>query len=173
MKIPLVALALPLLLALVACSIVRDDVREERPDLLQAFDAAQQAAEQAERDLGAAQALAEEATLTPGDEDDQEAAGLQEEAGRRLSDAEAQLAQVESKVIEGRAQPLNGLLPYGLGAVAVELLKVAGSRRVRRHYGSAVRSISRGQILVAAGDLLKGLGARHSSPESEAASEKS
>lgn len=111
------------------------------PDLREEYDAAVKAAE--------------DAALTPDPADD--------------AAAEARLVALEQAVIERSASPWAQLLPGGLGVAAISLLKVAGSRRVRRHYASAVKSISKGQVLTALGDVLKAEGASHSSPESAAA----
>lgn len=85
--------------------------------------------------------------------------------------AEARLVALEQAVIERNASPWASLLPGGIGVAAVSVLKVLGSRRVRRHYAGALKSISRGQVLVALGDVLKAEGASHSSPESAAAAD--
>lgn len=85
--------------------------------------------------------------------------------------AEAELRELEEVVIERNTGPLARLLPGGLAVIALEAAKVAGSSRVRRHYGNAVRNVARGQVWVAIGDVMRGLGAAHSSPASAAASQ--
>jgi hypothetical protein len=84
------------------------------------------------------------------------------------AEAEAVLAEIEGRVLRRQAEPFAGLLPYGLGGALTSLVPLLG-RRGRRHYGAAVKSLSRGRVLTAAGDVLKAMGAQHSSPASEAA----
>lgn len=109
------------------------------PDLLPEFDALERAEA--------------EAAQTPDPADDAEVA-------RRF-------AELEAKVLQRRAQPLNLLYP-GLASMVTAMVPLLG-KRGRKHYKSAVKSVSKGQLLVAAGDVMKALGAQHSSPESEAA----
>lgn len=84
--------------------------------------------------------------------------------------AEEQLARIEAKVLQDRARPAADLIPGGLGALIVAAVPLLG-KRGRRHYAGAIKSISRGRIVSAAGDVLKALGAQHSNPESAAAAE--
>lgn len=89
----------------------------------------------------------------------------------RADDAavEAQFAELEARVLQRNASPFASLLP-GVGPVLVGLVPLLG-KRGRKHYGNAIKRLSRGQVMVAAGDVLKAMGAQHSSPESEAASQ--
>jgi len=105
----------------------------------------------------AAQQELEEAQKTPSPLDDQE--------------AEAKLAAIESEILRHRALPFTDLLePLGLGALAQALVPLLG-KRGRKHYTNSVKSLSRGQLAVAAGDVLKAWGVSHSSPESAAAAD--
>lgn len=79
--------------------------------------------------------------------------------------AEDALAALESRVAQRNAEPLAGLLPYGLGGLALEAVGALASRRKRRLYGSALKNLSTGQLASAGGDMLKAWGARHSSPQ--------
>lgn len=74
-------------------------------------------------------------------------------------------ADLEARIAKRQAGPFAALLPYGLGAIALELVGVAGSRRKRKLYGSAIKSISSGQVAAAAGEALKAWGVQHSSPQ--------
>jgi len=78
---------------------------------------------------------------------------------------EEQFAELESRISKRQAQPFADLLPYGLGALALEVVGAVGSRRKRKLYGSAIKSISSGQLAQAAGDALKAWGVQHSSPQ--------
>jgi len=99
------------------------------------------------------QAAQVEAEATPGLEDD--------------AAVEAEWERFESEVAKRQAGPFAGLLPYGLGAVALEVVGALGSRRKRKLYGSALKNIGSGQVAAAAGDALKAWGVQHSSPQSQ------
>jgi hypothetical protein len=96
----------------------------------------------------------EKAKQTPEPEDDLE--------------AEAALLEIERRATARRLEPITGALPYGIGALIQAAIPLLGSRG-RRHYLNAVKSVSRGQLAVAAGDVLKAWGVSHSSPQSAAA----
>lgn len=93
---------------------------------------------------------------------------LSDEDPANDAQAEAELTRLEGQVLQRNAAPLAGLLPYGLGSALTALVPLLG-RRGRKHYGNALKSISRGKVMNAAGDVLKAMGAAHSSPESAAA----
>jgi hypothetical protein len=161
---------LPLLLSvplLVSCATDRAAVAAYAPDLLPAFD--QLSAREAELKLAlpGLEDAVEAAVESPDPADDLLAAEALAEANRELQEVEGRLQPIEERVIRDQAAPLGGLLPYGLGALATELLVAASSRRKRKLYASALRSLSKGQLLTTAGDILKALGHQHSSPPPE------
>lgn len=79
--------------------------------------------------------------------------------------AEADWGEFESRMAKEQAAPFAGLLPYGLGAIGLELVGVFASRRKRKLYAEAIKNISKGQVAASVGDALKAWGAQHSSPQ--------
>lgn len=155
----------------VACVTDRASVQSQAPDLLGEFDGMERQEKQLQSDVALSEARVRAADLTLDPADDLPAAEALASANRKLQALEDQFASFEQKFNERRVSPFIGpanvLLP-GLGgsllAAAVPLL----GRRGRKLYVSAFRNLTKGQLLTSAGDILKAMGAQHSSPDTEA-----
>jgi hypothetical protein len=155
---------LPLVLTiLAACQASRP---ADEPDLLGEWDHLEQEEQSAQSDVREAELQAQDALQSPDSADDLPAAERLASANQALNSVEARFADLERRILERRglkiAGPLNVLYP-GIGALVMAAVPLIG-KRGRKLYGSALRSTSKGQLLVAAGDILKALGANHSSP---------
>jgi len=160
-----------LVLALLpGCAVDRQAVASSTPEALPEYDRqlAEEAAAQAA--VSAAEGQVESAAQSPDPSDDLPAAEALAAANRRLAGAEEALAGLEERAARRQAEPLAGLLPYGLGALALEAVAALSSRRKRSLYASAFRSMSKGKLYTAAGDVLRAMGAMHSRPETVATS---
>lgn len=163
------ALAIALLAALPACQAPRDALP---PSSQVEWDAAQAEESEAMAALKAAEAALLAAQETPGDEDDAEAARAVLEAGRCLDAIRARLAALEAQGLEAQAEPWAGLgdvLLPGVGGVLVTALVPLLGRRGRRRYADMLKNASHGKLMTAAGDLLRALGAKHTSEATAAA----
>jgi len=167
MKHPRLVLSALLLsaLAVAACAVSRDDVAVEASDLLEQYDALVADEAKAQESVASAEQQFEAAKNTPDQSDDLPAAEALAKANDGLSILEQRIARLEGEVVKRRASPLANLLPYGLGsALLSSILPLLGSRG-RKLYASAFRNLSSGRLLIAAGDILKAVGAQHSSPQ--------
>lgn len=156
----------PLLLALLAasCAVDRSAVSAVSHDALPEFDRASADSDRASAEVARLEQAALAAAETPDPTDDQAAAEALAAANLDLQQAEYALAKIEDEVARKQASPLASLLPYGIAPLALEAVVALSSRRKRKLYSSAFRNLSRGQLLTSAGDVLKALGAQHSTP---------
>jgi hypothetical protein len=164
MRISRILAALPLL---ASCALSRGQVSSLAPDLLPEWDRSIQLEDELKSRLPELELAAAEAVASPDPSDDLPAAEALARANEALQKVEAPLAEIERKVLERTgaqvAGPLNALHP-ALGALAMAAVPLIG-RRGRKLYSSALRSASKGQLLVSAADLLKVLAGLHSSPQ--------
>lgn len=150
--------------SLASCAIGRDQVASMRPDLLAEFDANLARENALKAELPFLEQAASDAVLSPDPSDDLPAAEALAEANAELAKVEAPLAEIERQVLERTgatvAGPLGAIHP-ALSALAMAALPLVG-RRGRKLYGSALRSASKGQLLVTAAEVIKALGIMHS-----------
>ncbi len=153
---------------IVACaSPSRQEVTLHAPELLARFDELKSQEKTLHEQMPALEAAVEAAVASPSPDDDVPAAEALAAANQELNRVEAELAPIEERVHKGQAEPVAGVL----GAIhpALGVLLMAGvplmGKRGRKLYGSAFRNGARGHLLTAAGDILKALGAQHSSPQ--------
>ena len=158
------ATVLVLLLA-PACSTGRDAVAVGSPQDLPTYDALTADVAQLTAELPALEQAAQDAKLTPSPADDAPAQAALSRHLSTLERAEAALAELEAQGIRNQGAPFKDLLPYGLGALALEAGVALFSKRKRTLYVKAVKSLSKGQLSTMAGDVLKAYGAAHSSPQ--------
>ena len=160
------ALALSVAL-LCSCAAGRQDVALFAPELLSSYDQLVQREDQLKQELPELEAAAEAAVESPDPSDDLPAAEALALANAELAAIEAQVAPIEERVLRAKAQPVADVassIHPALGALLMAAVPLAG-KRGRKLYGSMLRSAARGKLLVAAGDILKILGAQHSSPQ--------
>ena len=160
-------LPLILLAPLCACAASRDQVALHTPDSLELFDRLIAEERELKDQLPQLELAVEQAVISPSPKDDTPAAEALAVANRRLQEVEAQLEPIERRVNQGQARPVadaaGGIHP-ALSALVMALVPLAGQRG-RKLYWSALRSAARGQLLTSAGEILKAMGARHSSPQ--------
>jgi hypothetical protein len=157
-------LLLTLALLFASCQATRP---VDESDLLVEWDHLEQEEQSAQSGVREAELRAQEAVESPDPADDLPAAEQLAQANQALNSVEARFADLERRILERRglkiAGPLNALYP-GIGALVMAAVPLVG-KRGRKLYGSALRNTSKGQLMVAAGDILKALGASHSSPQ--------
>lgn len=149
---------------MVACTVSEPEVRREAPDLIQEYTSAQDAEQKAAAQVAVAEQEAQAAAQSSDPSDDLPAAERLAAANRDLQAAEDKLAAIEAEILKRRASPFAALLPGSIGGAVMALVPLAG-KRGRKLYGSAFRNLSKGQLLTAVGDVLKAMGAQHSSPQ--------
>lgn len=165
MRIPRRLLPIALLVAATpACLSGREGVAATQPDKLPDYDALQASETQLQAQVSAAEADAQVAARSPDPSDDAPAAEALADANKNLERVELMLAKFEEDSARKQAEPIVPLLPYGLGALAVEAIVAVSSRRKRKLYASAFRNLKSGQLLTSAGDVLRAMGAMHSVP---------
>lgn len=168
----LVLTAFSLLLA-ASCALTRGSVEANRPDLLPQYDSMVVEEKGLKAELESARDALEAAAATEDPADDEEAAAAVDRIAGSMESLEGRFAVLEEAVNRRQAEmvggPLNTLVP-GAGTLLLAAVPLLG-RRGRKHYANALRSATKGQLLTAVGDVLRAMGARHSSPESASAAE--
>lgn len=150
-----------------ACATGREAVQVHAPELLPQFDALISREKALQEQIPVLEQAVEAAVASPDPADDVPAAEALAAANQELQSVEAQIAPIEERTIRNQAEPFSPLLPYGLGALAIEAVVAISSKRKRQLYASAFRQLTKGQLLTSAGEILKALGAKHSSPPPE------
>lgn len=142
----------------------RDQVQLHAPELIERFDQLMRESERLAQEIPLLEQAAIDAVASPDPSDDLPAAEALAAANTQLAQVEAELAPIEERVHRGQAKPITdglGALHPLLGAAAMAAVPLLGSRG-RKLFTSALRKGARGQLLTAAGDILKMLGAQHS-----------
>jgi hypothetical protein len=151
-----------------ACRASQASVEVYSPALAPAYKAAVEREAELTAELPKLEQAAAEAVATPDSSDDAPAVEQLAKANKELQAIEDALAEIETQNIRDQASPFAPLLPAGLGVIALEAVTAFASKRKRKLYSSAFRALTKGQLLTTTGEILKALGAKHSTPQPEA-----
>lgn len=166
-----------LALLLTSCAATSADVKAYTPDLSTSYEAAIKRSEEIERDLNAAHAELQVAALTPDTSDDAPIEARIRALGAELESVNEQLDSTERVAMERKYGPLTTAVDLltpgtGLGSLGLAALALYPTSRRRKRYSEAFKQLKTGNVLLATGELLKVIGAQHSTEASAKAAEK-